>query len=75
MLYFTECRKDTIGFKDLELSELKDSYEDKETVKVSCATGYVGLLKLQCDNGSWKQTGGRICKGKRSLVKSKYQLL
>lgn len=70
LLYFTECHKGKIPFNFIELSDLEETYADKATVKVSCATGYVGLLKLLCDNGSWKQTGGRDCKSKHT--KSKY---
>ncbi|KAM9460597.1 complement factor H-like isoform 3-T3 [Clarias gariepinus] len=57
-----ECLKKDIDFENTLRSGLEDSYPHKATVRLSCATGFVGSLKIECNNGRWEKTGGRDCK-------------
>ncbi|KAM9461258.1 complement factor H-like isoform 3-T3 [Clarias gariepinus] len=57
-----ECLKKDIDFENTLRSGLDDSYPHKATVRLSCATGFVGSLKIECNNGRWEKTGGRDCK-------------
>lgn len=72
LLYFSECRTEKISFENIQIAELLESYASGQTVKVSCASGHVGILKLECKNGLWNKVGERECRSKHTLVKSKY---
>lgn len=72
MLYFTECLKANIDFENTQKSDDFESYLNEQKVKLSCAIGYVGFLKLQCKDGKWNLIAGRECKSKQTLVNSKY---
>ncbi|KAL1022837.1 hypothetical protein UPYG_G00033070, partial [Umbra pygmaea] len=56
-----DCSKDTFLLrKNLDLSKLEDTPNGK-IVRLSCAVGYVGLLRFKCENGEWIQQSGRPC--------------
>ncbi|XP_047666395.1 complement factor H-like isoform X2 [Tachysurus fulvidraco] len=57
-----ECFKEKIDYENVQISDLLESYENGQTVKVKCATGYVGLLRIECKNGKWIKIAGRDCK-------------
>ncbi|XP_053094230.1 complement factor H isoform X4 [Pangasianodon hypophthalmus] len=57
-----ECLKKDINFENTLKSDLLEKYKTGQSVKLSCATGYVGVLRLECENGIWKKVGGRECK-------------
>uniref|UniRef100_A0AAY4CIB8 Complement factor H n=1 Tax=Denticeps clupeoides TaxID=299321 RepID=A0AAY4CIB8_9TELE len=48
---------------NMDLSSLKDSYADGDTVRVTCHVGYVGFYRLACKSGAWVRTG-RGCQAK-----------
>ncbi|XP_038858788.1 complement factor H-like isoform X7 [Salvelinus namaycush] len=59
-------RKDVLGIagtKNVDISNLEDT-ESGKTVRLPCAIGYVGFVRLKCDNKGWSQDGGRICEPK-----------
>ncbi|XP_072517216.1 complement factor H-like [Salminus brasiliensis] len=57
-----ECFRKDIDFENVQISALSERYSSGETVRLNCVTGYVGILKLSCANGSWKKDGGRDCR-------------
>ncbi|KAK3561779.1 hypothetical protein QTP86_014203, partial [Hemibagrus guttatus] len=57
-----DCHTENITYENVQKSDLDESYTNGQTVKVKCATGYVGLLKLECQNGIWEKISGRDCK-------------
>jgi len=59
-LCFPECHQKDITFENKE-PVLKASYNDGETVKVNCMTGYTGMYKLKCEQGKWKTVVERPC--------------
>ncbi|KAF4083512.1 hypothetical protein AMELA_G00142410 [Ameiurus melas] len=60
-----ECLKGDIDYENIQKSNLNERYTHGQTVKLSCATGYVGSLKLECKNGRWTNTAERECKKKQ----------
>ncbi|XP_053490542.1 complement factor H isoform X2 [Ictalurus furcatus] len=59
-----ECLKGNINYENTQISNLNERYTHGQTVKLSCATGYVGSLRLECENGIWTKIAGRECKKK-----------
>uniref|UniRef100_A0AAY4EBK3 Sushi domain-containing protein n=1 Tax=Denticeps clupeoides TaxID=299321 RepID=A0AAY4EBK3_9TELE len=59
-----DCQKDAVDrTSNMDLSSLKDSYTDGDTVRVTCHVGYVGFYRLACKSGAWVRTG-RGCQAK-----------
>ncbi|TTK63277.1 Complement factor H [Bagarius yarrelli] len=56
-----DCYKENINYANVLKIDLHESYENGVTLKLKCATGYVGLLRLECQNGTWSKSG-RDCK-------------
>uniref|UniRef100_A0AAY4CGW4 Sushi domain-containing protein n=1 Tax=Denticeps clupeoides TaxID=299321 RepID=A0AAY4CGW4_9TELE len=53
-----DCQKDAVDrTSNMDLSSLKDSYADGDTVRVTCHVGYVGFYRLACKSGAWVRTG------------------
>lgn len=65
-LFFIECLKGNINYENTQISNLNERYTHGQTVKLSCATGYVGSLRLECENGIWTKIAGRECKSKHT---------
>ncbi|XP_046713426.1 complement factor H-like isoform X5 [Silurus meridionalis] len=59
-----ECSTGTIQYENVQKSDLLKTYQNGATVKVNCATGYIGSYKLQCENGNWETISARECKKK-----------
>ncbi|KAF4083511.1 hypothetical protein AMELA_G00142400 [Ameiurus melas] len=59
-----ECLKGDIDYENIQKSNLNERYTHGQTVKLSCATGYVGSLRLECKNGRWRKIAERECKKK-----------
>ncbi|XP_062868401.1 complement factor H-like isoform X2 [Trichomycterus rosablanca] len=59
-----ECLRTEINYKNTQKSDLLESYEHGQTVRLNCATGYTGFYKLRCENGKWTKIVGRDCKKK-----------
>nr|QGH45478.1 complement system-related protein CFH1-1 [Cyprinus carpio] len=55
-----ECLREDIKYENTE-QVAKASYDDGETVRVNCMTGYTGLYKLKCEKGEWKKSIERPC--------------
>ncbi|XP_055799680.1 complement factor H-like isoform X2 [Salvelinus fontinalis] len=49
--------------KNVDISNLQDT-ESGKTVRLPCAIGYVGFVRLKCDNKVWRKDGGRKCEPK-----------
>nr|XP_046156060.1 coagulation factor XIII B chain-like [Oncorhynchus gorbuscha] len=49
--------------KNVDISNLEDTAIDK-TVRLSCAIGYVGFVRLKCGSKGWSKDGGRKCEPK-----------
>ncbi|XP_045543842.1 complement factor H [Salmo salar] len=49
--------------KNVDISKLDDTEIDK-TVRLPCAIGYVGFVRLKCTNNGWIKDGGRKCEPK-----------
>ncbi|XP_053539150.1 complement factor H isoform X8 [Ictalurus punctatus] len=59
-----ECLKGNINYENTQISNLNERYTHGQTVKLNCASGYVGSLRLECENGIWTKIAGRECKKK-----------
>ncbi|KAL1251228.1 hypothetical protein QQF64_019024 [Cirrhinus molitorella] len=59
-----ECLRENIKYENAEPAE-KVSYDDGETVKVNCMTGYTGFYRLKCEKGEWKASIERQCAKKK----------
>ncbi|XP_058256579.1 complement factor H-like isoform X2 [Hemibagrus wyckioides] len=57
-----DCQTKNISYENVQTIDQPENHTNGETVKLKCATGYVGLLKLECQNGLWKKIAGRDCK-------------
>uniref|UniRef100_A0A8C7PCT6 Complement factor H n=1 Tax=Oncorhynchus mykiss TaxID=8022 RepID=A0A8C7PCT6_ONCMY len=49
--------------KNVDISNLEDTEIDK-TVRLPCAIGYVGFVRLKCGSKGWSKDGGRKCEPK-----------
>ncbi|XP_031641405.1 complement factor H isoform X9 [Oncorhynchus kisutch] len=49
--------------KNVDISNLEDTAIDK-TVRLPCAIGYVGFVRLKCGSKGWSKDGGRKCEPK-----------
>ncbi|KAK7137136.1 hypothetical protein R3I93_017263 [Phoxinus phoxinus] len=59
-----ECIREDITYENIEPVS-KPSYDDDETVKVNCVTGYIGLYRLKCKNGQWLTFIAQSCSKKK----------
>ncbi|KAK2907050.1 hypothetical protein Q8A67_006035 [Cirrhinus molitorella] len=59
-----ECLRENIKYENAEPAE-KVSYDDGETLKVNCMTGYTGFYRLKCEKGEWKASIERQCAKKK----------
>lgn len=66
-LYFSECLREDITYENIEPVS-KSSYDDDETVKVNCVTGFIGFYRLKCKNGQWLTFIARSCSSKKNSI-------
>uniref|UniRef100_UPI000059E698 complement factor H like 3 precursor n=1 Tax=Danio rerio TaxID=7955 RepID=UPI000059E698 len=59
-----ECLREGITYENITPVE-KASYDDGETVKLNCMTGYFGFYKLKCNKGQWQTFIARSCSKKK----------
>lgn len=66
-MYLTDCLRNNVlriaETKNVDISKLDDTEIDK-TVRLPCAIGYVGFVRLKCTNNGWIKDGGRKCERK-----------
>uniref|UniRef100_A0A4W5Q0B1 Sushi domain-containing protein n=1 Tax=Hucho hucho TaxID=62062 RepID=A0A4W5Q0B1_9TELE len=55
--------------KNLDISNLKDT-DIGTTVRLPCAIGFVGFIRLKCVKDGWRKESGRICERKPMLLPS-----
>nr|XP_055073485.1 complement factor H-like isoform X2 [Misgurnus anguillicaudatus] len=68
-LTFTRCQDCLPTASDIQLEDTEPldqrSYNDGETVKVNCITGFIGMYKFKCNKGIWERTLDRKCTKKK----------
>ena len=66
-VYLTVCFRKGVSeipeAKNVDISNLEDTEIDK-TVRLPCAIGYVGFVRLKCGSKGWSKDGGRKCERK-----------
>uniref|UniRef100_A0A8C7PFW1 Complement factor H n=1 Tax=Oncorhynchus mykiss TaxID=8022 RepID=A0A8C7PFW1_ONCMY len=66
-VYLTVCFRKGVSeipeAKNVDISNLEDTEIDK-TVRLPCAIGYVGFVRLKCGSKGWSKDGGRKCEPK-----------
>ncbi|XP_048022530.1 complement factor H isoform X2 [Megalobrama amblycephala] len=59
-----DCFRKDIKYENTEPA-VKASYSNGETVRVNCMTGFTGVYRLKCEEGTWKATIERKCAKKK----------
>nr|XP_055073481.1 complement factor H-like isoform X2 [Misgurnus anguillicaudatus] len=66
---FARCQDCLPTASDIQLEDTEPldqrSYNDGETVKVNCITGFIGMYKFKCNKGIWERTLDRKCTKKK----------
>ncbi|XP_048038844.1 complement factor H-like isoform X2 [Megalobrama amblycephala] len=59
-----DCLREDIKYENTEPA-VKASYSDGETVKLYCMTGFTGVYRLKCEEGTWDTIVERKCAEKK----------
>ncbi|XP_066503176.1 complement factor H-like [Hoplias malabaricus] len=57
-----DCLPGDIKIENALKTGLKGTYTSGEKLRLNCATGHTGFIKLSCDNGVWSREADRGCK-------------
>ncbi|XP_067252422.1 complement factor H-like [Chanodichthys erythropterus] len=59
-----DCLREDIKYENTEPAA-KASYSDGETVRLNCMTGFTGVYRLKCEEGTWDTIVERKCAKKK----------